>query len=74
MFICIISRVMLCDSYSYFLVQLEGACLGTIINPSSFPLILFSSIYPDFPIMHNVMIQTWNASSAVEPFLEFMFA
>jgi len=24
--------------------------------------------------MHNVMIQTWNASSAVEPFLEFMFA
>ena len=51
-----LSHVTLCDIYLYFLVQLKETCLGIIINIFSISLVLFLSIYPDFPIMHNAMI------------------
>lgn len=56
--------------YSYFPCS-TWTCLGTVINSSLFPLIFFPSIYPDFPIMHNAMIQPSKLGTHLQPLNPF---
>lgn len=58
-------------SIHIFLVQLGGTCFRTVINSSPFSLILFPLIYPDFPIMHNVMIQPSKLGTHLQPLNSF---